>query len=35
VKEFVGLHKGRVWVESEEGKGSIFKLRLPQQEPLN
>jgi len=35
VKEFVGLHKGRVWVESEEGKGSTFKIRLPQQEPMN
>jgi PAS domain S-box-containing protein len=33
VKEFVEMHKGKVWVESEEGKGSIFKVRLPQQEP--
>ncbi|WP_367343627.1 PAS domain-containing sensor histidine kinase [Methanomethylovorans sp.] len=35
VKEFVGLHKGSVWVESEEDKGSVFKLRLPQQDPNN
>lgn len=33
VKEFVEMHKGKVWVESEEGKGSTFKLILPQQEP--
>lgn len=33
VKEFVGMHKGNVWVESEEGKGSTFRLILPQQEP--
>lgn len=33
VKEFVEMQKGKVWVESEEGKGSTFKVRLPQQEP--
>jgi signal transduction histidine kinase len=33
VKEFVEMHKGKVWVESEEGNGSTFKLILPQQEP--
>jgi signal transduction histidine kinase len=33
VKEFVEMHKGNVWVESEEGKGCTFKLILPQQEP--
>ncbi len=33
VKEFVEMHKGKVWVESEEGKGSTFKVKLPQQEP--
>lgn len=30
VKEFVEMHKGKVWVESEEGKGSTFKVMLPQ-----
>jgi signal transduction histidine kinase len=29
VKELVEAHKGRVWVESEEGEGSTFHFILP------
>ena len=29
VRKFVVLHGGRVWVESETGKGSIFTFELP------
>lgn len=29
VKELVTRHKGRVWVESELGKGSVFRFTLP------
>lgn len=28
-KSFIELHKGRIWVESEEGKGSDFVFELP------
>ena len=28
-KELIELHKGKILVESEEGKGSIFKIMLP------
>ncbi|MBI3307601.1 MAG: CBS domain-containing protein [Candidatus Omnitrophica bacterium] len=34
VKEIVGLHSGKVWVESEENKGSTFYFTLPQTEEV-
>ena len=29
IKEFVQKHHGKIWVESEQGKGSAFKFMLP------
>jgi signal transduction histidine kinase len=29
VKSIADLHKGRVWVESQLGKGSVFFLEIP------
>ena len=28
-KEFIEQYDGRIWVESEVGKGSVFSLSLP------
>jgi len=35
VRELVRLHGGKVWVESEPGKGSTFYIRLPVAPPSN
>ncbi len=29
VNHYVSLHRGRIWVESEKGKGSLFRFALP------
>ncbi|MCX7958168.1 MAG: cell wall metabolism sensor histidine kinase WalK, partial [Deltaproteobacteria bacterium] len=28
-KHIVQAHDGRIWVESEEGKGSVFYIKIP------
>jgi two-component system sensor histidine kinase VicK len=32
VKQIVDIHKGRIWVESEESKGSTFFIEIPKEE---
>ena len=34
VKEFIDLQQGKIWVESEEGKGSTFFVLLPVEDSL-
>ena len=29
-KEFISIHGGKIWTESEVGKGTNFKFTLPQ-----
>jgi signal transduction histidine kinase len=31
-KAMIELHGGRIWVESEEGKGSVFTFILPMEQ---
>jgi signal transduction histidine kinase len=29
VNHYISLHRGRIWVESEKGRGSVFRFSLP------
>lgn len=33
VKNYINLHKGEIWFESEMGKGTTFYIRIPKLEP--
>jgi len=33
-KQVIERHHGRIWVDSEEGKGSVFSIMLPKKQPL-
>lgn len=35
VRKIVDAHGGEIWVESEEGRGSVFSIRLPRPVPRN
>lgn len=35
VKNVVDAHHGRIWVDSEEGKGTTFTIQLPARQPKN